>query len=211
MKYTVAALSAVVAIATAQSTTPAFLNSAFDVEEGEPFTLTFSGCDSGCTITLQNGEPENLQDVEVLTTEATGGEAVITLDALPEDQYNFKITDNETGVENYSDTFPLGSLPAESSAASTSAAESTTAAVSSTVVVTSTSISVTTVTSATVSSETTETSMSDASTTTSEESTSTTAAETTTATTEVPDSGATHLGSPLALVAGAVAVMVYLN
>lgn len=63
MKYSLTALS-MAALAVAK---PAFLNTAFDVQEGQPFTLEFSGCESGCTITLQHGPNENLLDFKPLT------------------------------------------------------------------------------------------------------------------------------------------------
>ncbi|RFU71731.1 fem1 protein, partial [Trichoderma arundinaceum] len=58
MKYSVAAVTAFVAAALAK---PQFLNSAFQVQEGKPFTLKYSGCDSGCTIVLQTGASSNLK------------------------------------------------------------------------------------------------------------------------------------------------------
>lgn len=66
MKYSVAAVSALVAVALAK---PEFLNSKFEVQEGKPFTLEYSGCSDGCTITLQTGASSNLKDVKVLTCE----------------------------------------------------------------------------------------------------------------------------------------------
>lgn len=63
MKYSLALLSAA-ALVVAK---PAFLNTAFDVVEGEPFTLKFNGCQGGCTITLQNGPEDDLQDFKTLT------------------------------------------------------------------------------------------------------------------------------------------------
>jgi hypothetical protein len=65
MKYAFAALSALVALASAQA--PKFLNSKFDVTEGEPFTLKYSGCESGCTIVIQKGVSTNLKAVQTLT------------------------------------------------------------------------------------------------------------------------------------------------
>jgi hypothetical protein len=67
MKYSVAAVSALVAVALAK---PEFLNSKFEVQEGQPFTLEYSGCSDGCTITLQTGKSTDLKDVKVLTSES---------------------------------------------------------------------------------------------------------------------------------------------
>lgn len=65
MKYSVAALTAVAAVAFAK---PEFLNSNFVVQEGKPFTLEYSGCDSGCTIVLQTGANSDLKDFKTLTS-----------------------------------------------------------------------------------------------------------------------------------------------
>ncbi|KAL7816794.1 hypothetical protein V8C44DRAFT_321596 [Trichoderma aethiopicum] len=141
MKYSVAAVSALVAVALAK---PEFLNSKFEVQEGKPFTLEYSGCSDGCTITLQTGASSNLKDVKVLTSSATGSSTTVTLEDLPSGTYNFKITDKE-GQSNFSAQFPFqGTGVASSSAASsaatsaTSAAESNTAAPTTTEAVTST-------------------------------------------------------------------------
>jgi len=47
----------------------AFTNSAFDVEAGKPFTLTWSGNSGPVTITLKNGPATVLKDVMVLDCE----------------------------------------------------------------------------------------------------------------------------------------------
>lgn len=120
MKYSSAILS-LAAVVVAQ---PVFLNSAYDVAEGQPFTLTFSGCDSGCAITLEHGPSDDLQTYQELTSmfimsvpispaicltisslgSATGGSFAVTLDNIPSDTYAFKITDS-VGDFNYSDSF----------------------------------------------------------------------------------------------------------
>lgn len=64
MKYSLTALS-MAALAVAK---PAFLNTAFDVQEGKPFTLEFSGCEAGCTISLQHGPNDNLLDFKPLSS-----------------------------------------------------------------------------------------------------------------------------------------------
>ena len=65
MKYSIAAISALVALVVAK---PAFLNSAFELEEGKPFEIKYSGCEGGCTIVLQNGSSKDTKDVETLTS-----------------------------------------------------------------------------------------------------------------------------------------------
>ncbi|KAL6809379.1 hypothetical protein GGI42DRAFT_350836 [Trichoderma sp. SZMC 28013] len=130
MKYSVAAVSAFVAVALAK---PEFLNSAFQVQEGKPFTLEYSGCSSGCEIVLQTGASSDLKDVKVLASSATGSSTTVTLDDIPSGIYSFKITD-KSGQSNYSQQFSYqGSGKAVSSASSatsaaSSAAESNTAA-----------------------------------------------------------------------------------
>lgn len=64
MKYTFATIAAFASVALA---TPTFLNSKWDVQEGKPFTIKYSGCEGGCTITLQNGKSSDTKDVSVLT------------------------------------------------------------------------------------------------------------------------------------------------
>jgi type 1 fimbria pilin len=65
MKYTIATVAAFATMALAQ---PAFTNTKFDLTEGKPYTITFTGCDSGCTIVLQNGESTDLKDYKTLTS-----------------------------------------------------------------------------------------------------------------------------------------------
>ncbi|KAL7937830.1 hypothetical protein V8C35DRAFT_293741 [Trichoderma chlorosporum] len=126
MKYSVAAVSALAAVVLAK---PEFLNSAFQVEEGKPFTLEYSGCASGCEIVLQTGASSDLKDVKVLAASATGSSTTVTLEDLPSGTYDFKITD-KSGESNYSQQFSYqGTGKAVTSASSpvTSAAGSNTA------------------------------------------------------------------------------------
>lgn len=238
MKYSVAALTV---LATAVMAKPTLLNSAFDVEEGKPFTIKFSGCEGGCTITLQNGESTNLKDVEVLTSSAEGSEFTFTPSNLPSDTYNFKIVNNDSGEENYSAQFEYtgtGTLPTNTVTGTVtnttpvtktaSATETKSATVTESGV---TSVSVTTVTSAattiTSASKDTETITATLRPTTNSTTVSTVKKPEPSATeseggssskpsasasvTSVPNSGATRLGSSIALVAGAIMAMVYLN
>jgi len=101
MKYSLTALS-MAALAVAK---PAFLNTGFDFKEGEPFTLEFSGCEGGCTISLQHGPEDNLLDFEALTTDATGGSFTFTPENIPSDTYAFKIVENDSGEDNWSKQF----------------------------------------------------------------------------------------------------------
>jgi hypothetical protein len=65
MKYTLV-LSALAALVAAADK-PKFLNSAFVLSEGEPFTLKFDGCEGGCTIALETGPSTNLKEVTTVT------------------------------------------------------------------------------------------------------------------------------------------------
>ncbi len=58
MKQSIALLSAAAVVAIA---TPTLLNTNYDFVEGEPSTLLFTGCNEGCTITLENGPSDDLQ------------------------------------------------------------------------------------------------------------------------------------------------------
>ncbi|KAL4730483.1 hypothetical protein ACLX1H_002519 [Fusarium chlamydosporum] len=127
MKYTFATVAAFATMAMAK---PAFTNTQFDLTEGQPYTIRYTGCDSGCTIILQNGESTDLKDYKTLTSDATGNSFTFTPSQLPSDTYNFKITDS-AGEINYSEQFDFkGSYDAPSStkAATKSAVETTAAA-----------------------------------------------------------------------------------
>jgi hypothetical protein len=65
MKYTLATIAALASVALAK---PAFLNTEFDLTEGKPYTIRYSGCDDGCTIVLQNGPSDDLSDYKTLTS-----------------------------------------------------------------------------------------------------------------------------------------------
>jgi hypothetical protein len=236
MKYSFVALAA---MATAVMATPTLLNSAFDVEEGKPFEIKYSGCEGGCTIVLQNGESTNLKDVQTLTSSASGDSFTFTPSGLPSDTYNFKITNNANGESNYSSQWEYkgtGTLPSSTVTATVTATTPHTSTVATTetksATVTAsgvTSVSLTTVTSAattiTSASKNTETitatlshstngttisTVRKPSATQSEEHKSTAPAASASVT-SVPNSGASHLTASFALVAGAVMAMVYLN
>ncbi|KAL7913121.1 hypothetical protein GGI35DRAFT_476929 [Trichoderma velutinum] len=236
MKYSVAAVSAFVAVALAK---PEFLNSAFQVQEGKPFTLEYSGCSSGCEIVLQTGASTNLKDVKVLAPSATGSSTTVTLEDIPSGIYSFKITD-KSGQSNYSAQFSYqGTGKAVSSASSaSSAAESNTAAPTSettTAAPTSTKASSTKEHSTTLVKSTTAHSTTEESTSTTHTSippkhnsttvapthaaTTTTGKQTTAAstssnpaiTTVPPGSAAGRLSSPLALVAGVALAIAFFS
>lgn len=233
MKYSAAVLS-LAAVAAAR---PAFTNLQFDVTEGEPFTLEFTGCEGGCTISLKNGERGDLKDVQQLTGAAEGGSFTFTLDSVPSDTYTFEIVNNETGEDNYSQQFQY---EGEAAAPTTSAAEETT--VTTSVVETVTTPSSTpeeTTTEATSTEESTSMTTPSASTTVTstetstptgkfaltsaslghsltpvtDESTSTTDGGETSQTSEIPapDDAAVALGTPMTLIVAAVAGLLMFN
>lgn len=213
--FALAATAATLALAR-----PQFLNSNFNVVAGEPFTLTFSGCDEGCEIILQNGPSDNLKDVQTLIPKTTGSSETITLSPkFPDDTYAFKIV-AEGEAPNYSPQFEIEgttpvtttsteaettSTPAETSTATSSEAETTTTEETTTAETTtaeSTSTEASTTTMITVHS----------STHTPEASTTSHSASTTTdgaAPTEVPGAAVRLGSSNVALLAGVAAVAGY--
>ncbi|KAL6902593.1 hypothetical protein GGI43DRAFT_382773 [Trichoderma evansii] len=235
MKYSVAAVSALAASVVAK---PAFTNTIFDVEVNKPFTLTFTGCTSTtCTIELQTGASNNLNDVKTLATGVTGTSEVVTLTKIPSGEYNFKITD-AAGDINYSAQFPvqgdvIASASASSSKSETSVKETNTAtaaptsteatssAEQSTTLVKSTTAQSTAASNTTTSAPSSHTSAKHNSTSaaiTTAPST-TTAAQSTAAktsskpaiTTVPPGSAAGRLSSPIALVAGVALAIAFLS
>ncbi|KAF4334143.1 extracellular matrix precursor [Fusarium beomiforme] len=211
MKYTFATIAAFASVALAK---PAFLNTDFELTEGKPYTIRYSGCDDGCTIVLQNGPSDDLKDYKTLTTSATGDSFTFTPSELPTDTYNFKITD-KAGDVNYSAQFPYkGSYAAPSVTSATATKSAETTAVASTK-------EATTLASVTKSAETTTVAKPIIPTHAPSNATTPTAAHPTpsktgsaggqTSVPSVPESGATRMTSSLALIAGAVMAMVYLN
>lgn len=219
MKYSAAVLS-LAAVAVAK---PAFTNLAFNVVEGEPFTLEFTGCEGGCTIILKNGERGDLKDVQELTSSAEGGSFTFTLDSVPSDTYTFEIVNNDSGEDNYSQQFVYEGEAAEP----TTAVETETETMTSSVVVTMTTATSTeeTTPSSTEESTSMSTPSSSASTTVTETETETSSATVTDGTTPTtsgddstetseipnPDDAGVALGSPMTLVVAAVAGLLMFN
>jgi len=212
MKYSAAVLS-FAAVVAAQ---PAFTNLAFDVQEGEPFTLEFIGCDDGCTINLKDGPSDDLQTVEQLTDSATGGSFTFTPEDLPTGTYAFEIVDAQ-GEENYSEQFEYEGVAVEPTSTvvtmttevvktlTTSTTTSTTEEEE-----TSTSADVTTITTpVTTLTETSSVSESSAMTTPDEYTTTVEATEPT----EIPDGGsaASGLAAPGTLLFAAIAGLLMFN
>lgn len=197
---------AVLALAAAVLAQPKFTNSNFEIEEGEPFTITWNNAEGPVTITLVHGPEKNLQPVTVLTTSGSDGSFTWTPSDLPSDTYAFEIID-DTGVKNWSQRFEYtGTGSVTSTEAPTSTAESSTSTEASS-----------TTTSSSSSSET-------ESTTTSEEASSTTfttstteEAETSTRATTSPTGSPPDLNngqrfaSPLGFVLVTVAALVFFH
>ncbi|KAF5657331.1 hypothetical protein FHETE_10492 [Fusarium heterosporum] len=213
MKYTIATIAAFASVALAK---PAFLNTDFSLTEGTPYTIRYSGCDDGCTIVLQNGPSGDLKDYKTLTASADGDSFTFTPSGLPTDTYNFKITD-KAGEINYSSQFEIeGSYAAPSvtkSATATATAPATTAVASTTLAsvtkpATTVEESTTTVAKPIIP---THAPHGNATVTPIATPSKTGGAGGATGVPSVPESGAARMTSSLALIAGAVMAMVYLN
>jgi hypothetical protein len=215
MKYTIATIAAFASVALAK---PAFLNTDFSLTEGKPYTIRYSGCDDGCTIVLQNGPSDDLSDYKTLTASADGDSFTFTPSELPTDTYNFKITD-KAGEINYSSQFEYkGSYAAPSV---TKSATATKSAVVTSAVTTEEATTLASVTKpATTLEETTTVAKpiipthapsKNATITPIATPSKTGGAGGETGVPSVPESGAARMTSSLALIAGAVMAMVYLN
>ncbi|KAI0457645.1 Ser-Thr-rich glycosyl-phosphatidyl-inositol-anchored membrane family-domain-containing protein [Xylaria acuta] len=138
-------------------------NSNFDdIEAGSTFEITWTGAEGPVTLTLKDGDEDDLKTVQTITTNASGDSFVWPVDAaLPSGDYALEIDDG-TGV-NYSEMFPIDG---------TDAPTSSTASSSSTVTVTRSTASPSTTSSESSSTESTSTESTSTKTTSSETSTS---------------------------------------
>ena len=124
-------LSALAALATAQSAVLSFTNVPNPITDGQAQAITFRTNDtsSPVTITLRQGLAGDLQDVEVLTSDATNGQFVWTPStSLPNgNDYALQITQNDQ--VNYFGPFSVqgASASASSYKASSSASASASA------------------------------------------------------------------------------------
>lgn len=72
MKFSAAAIVAFAAAVLAQ---PRLLNSAYNVQEGQPFTLSWGNAQGPVTITLMTGtDPNNLRKVQDITSKEAPGD-----------------------------------------------------------------------------------------------------------------------------------------
>ncbi|KYK57688.1 hypothetical protein DCS_04701 [Drechmeria coniospora] len=124
-------LIAISALASGALAMPRLLNINYNVQEGKPFTLEYSGCADDCTISIVNGPSDNLKVVKVLTPSASGTSYTFTPSGLPSDTYAIKIADNKTPDQiNYSIQFSYQGTG--SASASTSSGVTTTSSPSQT-------------------------------------------------------------------------------
>ncbi|KAI0103731.1 Ser-Thr-rich glycosyl-phosphatidyl-inositol-anchored membrane family-domain-containing protein [Nemania sp. FL0031] len=184
-------------------------NSNFDgIEAGSTFEITWDDAEGPVTLTLKNGAEDDLQDVQTITTNASGDSFEWAVDsALVTGDYAIEIDDG-TDV-NYSVMFSVDGVAAPSSSAvsSTVSATSSTASPSSTSAESTSTESSSTESTTTSASSTSTTASSSASTTVSSSVTRTTSSTPTATTsdaaeTSVPNTNdARGMAAPLGLLA----------
>jgi len=177
------------------------------VEAGKTYTVTYSPADNKpTTFILRKGVNENLDTVTTLTTTATGGKFEWTVDEDLENASDYALMIEQAGVDpNYIGPIALSGgedpKPSSSSKASSSAASSTESESSSATA----TISITTMLSSTVSATPTASSNGTASLSRTPTETETQGAP------ESTGAASALASSPLALIFGAAAAMMYLN
>ncbi|TPX16726.1 uncharacterized protein E0L32_003667 [Thyridium curvatum] len=210
MKFPTAAVFAVLA-AIAEAKVQ-FTNSNYDITEGDPFTLKWSGAEGPVTITVKSGPETNLKDVMVIDSADSGTSFTWTPKGLPSGTYAFEIKDS-TGVPNYSPQFTyqgtgtLSSTAGSSSASKTSTSASSSSSVSSTITSSSSSSSASSTSSSSSSSRSSSSSSSSSKTSSSTSSTST--PTNTSRPSNTNDSQ--NLKSPLALLLLTVGALVFFH
>ncbi|KAK4132512.1 hypothetical protein BT67DRAFT_435505 [Trichocladium antarcticum] len=216
MKFSVAALIAFAAAAIAK---PILTNSNYEVYEDEAFTLKWSNAEGPVTITLKAGPSTALKTVAVIASAESGNSFTWVPTGLPSGTYAFEINDS-TGKPNYSPQFQYvgtGTISTSSESSASSTVRPTSSAEPTSTTETESSSTTEDSSSATESSESSESSESNESATTSaSESTSASSTPTTTFNAQetfapINSNDARHFSSPLALVLGTVAALVFLN
>lgn len=221
MKFTAGFLAVVAAAAPALAIE--LTNTAYAVEAGKPFTLTWADSEGPVTVTLKNGASTDLKDVEVIASGVTTSSFTWTPpSSLPSDTYAFEVSDSSSKSPNYSPqfTFAGSAASASVSSGSSSTASTTSASVSTTLsslTITSSSASATasansssTITS-TSSGNSTTTSSSSSSTRTSTRTSATSESSSTSSSTPVNTNDSQKLGSPLALILGTIVSLMIFN
>ncbi|KAK3397478.1 Ser-Thr-rich glycosyl-phosphatidyl-inositol-anchored membrane family-domain-containing protein [Sordaria brevicollis] len=209
MKFSVATVSAFVAYALAK---PALTNVDFNIQEGVDYTLEWIDAEGPVTITLMTGpDAEHMTPYKTIATGVTGDSYTWTPADLPSDTYAFKIADGPNKEdENYSVRFPYVGSAEPSSASSTlsTITKTTTSTKVSSTAESSTVESSSAASSTDVSSTITSAASSVISSATSAAATSSDAAPTS----DVPNTNnAERFASPLALILGTVAALVFFN
>ncbi|KAI3401544.1 hypothetical protein diail_10145 [Diaporthe ilicicola] len=125
MKFTAGFLAVVTAAAPAWAIE--LTNSAYAVQAGQPFTLTWSDSEGPVTVTLKNGASTDLKTVEVLASGLTTTSYTWNPPAsLASGLYAFEVADSSSKSPNYSPQFDFqGSAAAPSATASSSSAATT--------------------------------------------------------------------------------------
>ncbi|KAL2270069.1 hypothetical protein VTJ83DRAFT_2253 [Remersonia thermophila] len=202
---------AVLAFAAAVLAKPILTNSEYTIVEGQPFTLTWQNAEGPVTLSIMTGSSNNLKHVVDIATVPEGETSyTFTLNDLPSGTYAIRITD-ATGEPNYSVMWSyLGTALPSTTETSATSSSTATSSVSST----SSASSTETETSVTSSASTTASTTASASATTLVITTTQTPTTTrNTQPTEAPENtnSGNRFMSPLALVLGTVAALVFFN
>ncbi|POS80757.1 extracellular matrix protein [Diaporthe helianthi] len=211
MKFTAGFIAVVTAAAPAWAIQ--LTNSAYAVQAGQPFTLTWSDSVGPVTITLKNGASTDLKDVEVIASGITTNSFTWTPpSSLPSDLYAFEVDDDSDNSPNYSPQFTFQGNGAATSDASVSATPSASVSttLSSAPTTTPTANTSTPITSSASGNGTSTTASSTSSTRTTRTSASSTS-ESTSESTPINTNDSQKLGSPLALVLGTIVSLLIFN
>lgn len=131
MKFTAGFVAVVTAAAPAWAIQ--LTNTAYAVEAGQPFTLTWSDSEGPVTVTLKNGASTNLQTVEVIASGLTTSSFTWNPpSSLPSDTYAFEVADSSSNSPNYSPQFTFQGSAATGSATSATGSSSSSATSAST-------------------------------------------------------------------------------
>ena len=68
MKFTATTIAASLLVSGVVAEKPYITNSEINPKEDTPYELTFTGCEEGCTITLQEGPKGNLKSFKTLAS-----------------------------------------------------------------------------------------------------------------------------------------------
>ncbi|EAA35914.1 hypothetical protein GE21DRAFT_1734 [Neurospora crassa] len=215
MKFSLAAVSAFVAYALAK---PAITNTDFNIQEGVDYTLKWKDATAPITITLMTGpDADHMTPFKTIASGVTGDSYTWTPEDVPSGTYAFKIADGDSKAdENYSVRFPyVGSAAATTGASSTlsTVTKTSTSTMVSSTVESSTIVSSSAASSTDASSTVTSVASSAATTTTTTSSSTHAASSTASAPTNSPPNtnNAERFASPLALILGTVAALVFFN